>query len=843
MKPRRTLQRVSGGLLALVTLLLCADSLFLATTSDIGEKVVLAVRIHLALGAAMLLVLPVFVASHVLVHRQHSNRRARNVGFVVATFAAVGALAGAVLWWLGKSSALWGVTLLHEIAFVSALGAYLAHRLRARVTPALGGEKLGAVTALGLAMLVGLLRLGSLPGPSQARAELVTGLSQARTVDGHVLDAEMLTDSDYCATCHGEIAERWKSSVHRVSSLNDPFYAATLGLAQQHRTPEDLVFCGGCHDVALVFSGRMAEAHPRPGEPLTDVGIPCLGCHAVVETPGVLGNASYVLADPEHYPYYGSEDESEVEENARLIRSKPGKHLASFGPPHLRTAEACVGCHKAHIPPELNEHRWVAGPNDYDAWFDSRAGANSARTFYEPTGPKRCAGCHMPEIPSDDPAARDGLVADHAFPGANTALPVVRQDQDWLARSEAFLQDVVKVDVGAVRVGGPRPRTILAPGQEVAVAPGAPLTIDVVVTNTGSGHMFPGGIADMREVWLELTLEDADGVQLVSGWLDEEGHLDPSAHRWESVLVNRDGEVLERHEVEQLYVVLYERRIALGASDVAQITLDAPSKPSTLTARILHRKFRREYVQFALGEDARRMPVTEMARTSLRFGTQESIDKEPGERLRNLGIAHLLRGNTVEAREASAAAAPQLPDAHGPHHDLARAALADGDLDRAEEHVRDADAISPGHPTGAWLLGTIRFGQGRHMEAIAAFDRALERYPRDREVLAAKGRALFKLEKEEEAAAVLEEVLRIDPEHLGAHAILTRIRAEQGDMEATKRHEAAWERHRSYSNDRAVTEAARQSDPDIDRRANQQYILPLEPPAVGWEPALPAHAL
>ena len=833
----RRLQKVSGGGLIGVVVLLLANSAFLGT-ADASGVVARMVQAHLLLGLALLLVLPVFVASHVLMHRGHANQRARSVGRFVAGLAGVGAAAGVALWALEKQSALRWLVLLHEGAFVAALAAYVLHRVRAVVTPALTGERVAVVVA-------GLLVAGTwfMQGTEDSEGDrqvvdFVAGLSEAATIDGHTLRPEDLTDVDYCAQCHEEIASRWESSAHKNGSLNDPFYAATLDLAQAHRTPEELAFCGACHDPALLLTGRMVE-HPVPSDPDADAGITCLLCHNIAAEPGRLGNGSYVVQAPDHYPYYGSADEAEQNQNSKLIRSKPEKHKASFGPAYLHGSELCLSCHKAHIPPELNRHRWMRGQNDYDPWFDSGAGGHSARTFFPPKNPQlRCQDCHMPRIESEDPAAKGGTVPDHAFPGANTALPVVLGDSEWAERNASFLEGVLTADIGALSTPAGQ---ILAPGALVSVPSGQPLTMDVVVRNVGSGHLFPGGVADLREAWLEVTVHAGDSVLAASGLVDAGGRLDPFAYRWNTVLLDRDGKHLEVHEVEDTYVVLSSRRIMLGASDVVRVSLVAPQTEARITARVMHRKFSREYVEFALGSDAPAMPAHVLAEASVnvRPGAweAEAPPASAGDRLRNLGIGRLLRGETRAAREASLAAAERLPDNPGPLLDLARIALADGDVSEAETFVRKADAVQPGHPTGAWLLGRIRAGQGKHDRAIAAYDVALARFPRDRQVMALRAESLFQMEREEEAASVMEAVLDIDPEHLGAHALLARIRASQGAAKAAARHQQAWERYRPRSEDRAAIAIARKRSPALDQRANQQWVVPLTPPESTSTPA------
>jgi tetratricopeptide (TPR) repeat protein len=842
--PKR-LQRAGGILLAVVVVLLLADSAFLAMAATPDGLVAPMLNLHLWLGLALCVALPVFVASHFVLHRRHRNGRARRIGLVTAALAGLGCAIGLGLW-LGSAGAGARPELVfgHELAFVVALVAYVVHRLWAKVTPALKVEWIGVGAAL--VILGGLWtaqRWGSaVADPGPARAAYGPGLSQAQTVDGHMLGPAELANPEYCAECHAEIAERWAASAHHFSSLNDPFYAATLAVSQAHRSPDQIKFCGGCHDPLLLLTGRM-DSHPRPGDPGADEGITCLACHAIVEAPGLIGNGSYVVAAPEHYPGFTSEDPAERALANRLLRSKPAKHVASFGPAHIREPRLCLACHKAHIPPQLNAHRWVRGQNEWDPWFDSGAGGHSARTFYPPKAEQvRCQDCHMPKIPADDPAAEDGKVADHAFLGANTALPAVLGDREWLARAEAFVADgVVSVDVGAVELGG---RRQLAPAGVVALPEGEAVTVDVVVRNTGSGHLFPGGIADLREVWLELSLVGDDGeVLAASGWLGPNGELDPNAHRWNATLLDAEGEPLAVHEVEETYVVLSARRIMLGAADVVRVSFEAPAQRSRLELRVLHRKFPRDYVEFALGEDAPRMPITVMAKTELELepGVFEprpaAASVEAGARLRALGIAYLLRGDTALARVAVEAAAERRPEDPGPQLDLARASLADGALAEAEAHVRAADALAPGHPTAAWLLARIRASRGEHEGAIAALDLALAEFPRDRELLVMKGESLFRLERDVEAAEVLAEVLAIDPEHLGAHALLTRIHAERGDEEVAARHLEAWDRVRPRSDDEVVTERARREHPELDRRANRHYVLPLAPVPVGWERA------
>lgn len=844
MKPTRlrSIQRAVGWLLAGVVVLLVANSAFLVTNHALAGLVAPMQAAHVWLGWLLSVLLVPFVGSHVWLHRRHRNAPARTVGVAVASLAAGGCIVGGVLGSMNGGPGARGLRLLHEGAFAVAMATYLLHRLRARVTPALRGEW---IAALAVVVLVGGTWALQVWLPTevdtQPRPTFEPGLSNARLRDGHQLSPKDLADPGYCAECHPSVAARWTSSAHRHSSLTNPFYRATLELGQAHRSAEQMKFCGGCHDPQLLLTGRM-DTHPTPDTPGADEGITCLACHAIEAIDSRVGNASYRIAPVEHYPGFGTQDADARALGARLIRTKPEQHRRSMAPEHLRRADACLPCHKAHVPAALNETRWLAGQNDYDPWFDSGAGGQSARTFFPPAPePKRCQDCHMPRIESDDPAARGGTVADHAFPGANTALPTALGDAAWAKRSAEFLREVLTVDIGAVEVAQTR---VLTPSSAVAVPAGSAATVDVVVRNVGAGHLFPGGIADLREVWLEATLTSDDGeTLLVSGWVDPDGNVDPNAHRWNTVLLTPEGDLVTLHDVERASVVLTTRRIMLGASDVVRLELTGPAQPATLTARVLHRKFPQRYVDFVLGEDAPAMPVVVMGEASMSFVPGEPKaavpSRDAGPRLRNLGIGHLLRGDTALAREAATAAAARMPDDPGPPMDLARAALADGALEDALAHIRAADRIEPGHPTAAWLLARVRFAQGDHPAAADALAVAREAFPRDRELLAMEANILFKLERDDQAAERLETLLKIDPEHLTAHALLTRIRAAQGDEEAAATHEQAWNRVRPASADQTATERARREHPALDRRANQQYVLPLSTPTPGTRQAAP----
>ncbi len=84
----------------------------------------------------------------------------------------------------------------------------------------------------------------------------------------------------------------------------------------------------------------------------------------------------------------------------------------------------------------VNGYRWFRGFNDYDNWQASGVSGEGARSFYYPPKPQKCADCHMPLVPSNDPAAKNGMVKLAPLPGRQYRAPL-RQRRRGAAEDDA----------------------------------------------------------------------------------------------------------------------------------------------------------------------------------------------------------------------------------------------------------------------------------------------------------------------------------------------------------------------------------------------------------------------
>lgn len=66
--------------------------------------------------------------------------------------------------------------------------------------------------------------------------------------------------------------------------------------------------------------------------------------------------------------------------------------------------------------------------------------------------------------------------------------------------------------------------------------------VNVGVKNVGAGHHLPTGVADFRELWLDITIKDANQkIVFSSGKLKEDGNLSEDARTFMKVFGDKDG--------------------------------------------------------------------------------------------------------------------------------------------------------------------------------------------------------------------------------------------------------------------------------------------------------------
>ena len=390
--------------------------------------------------------------------------------------------------------------------------------------------------------------------------------SSAETNVGGLVPSNFFMKSRDCARCHKEIYDQWNSSAHHFSSFNNQWYRKSIEYMQDVVGTKPSRWCAGCHDHAVLFDGKFDKPiREQIDTPESQAGLACTSCHSIVHVKSTMGQGDFTIEYPPLHDLAVSENPLLRAGHDYLLRLDPGPHsrtfLKSF---HTdQTPEFCSSCHKVHLDVPVNKYRWIRGFNEYDNWQASGVSGQGARSFYYPPKPQMCADCHMPLVPSNDPAARDGKIHSHRFPGANTALPFVNGDKDQLEITQAFLKSgAVTIDVfGLVRGGEgeassakaagaaePRLSSTFAQGEEsmsfgtsraavqsasevtgpldkvdAALRRGESARLEVVVRTRKVGHFFPGGTVDAFDVWVELEVTDSNGRKVFHSGYTEDG--------------------------------------------------------------------------------------------------------------------------------------------------------------------------------------------------------------------------------------------------------------------------------------------------------------------------------
>ncbi len=699
---------------------------------------------------------------------------------------------------------------------------------------------------------------------------------------------ERLMTDKVCAECHGDIAKQAGQSMHRLSSFNNPAYRVSVEETREVVLKRDgslgaSAFCAACHDPVPLFSGRFLSTAFDPDRDATaHAGITCVTCHAITHVNSTRGNGDYTLADPANYPFDGARHALLAYLNRQLIKAKPELHKKTFLKPLHRSAEFCSTCHKVHLPKELNHYKWLRGQNHYDSYLLSGVSGHRVDSFYYP--PKavpNCSQCHMPPVPSEDPAARDfdgkgrRSVHHHGFLTANTAVPqLLGLPESVNAEKVRFLTGVTRVDLFGIKADGSIEGELHAPlrPELPSLEPGKRYLLETVIRTLKVGHPLTQGTADSNELWLEVTVRDSERLIAHSGAIDPRGDVDRSAYFANAYVLDKHGNRIARRNVQDIFVPLYDHQVPPGAASVVHYALAVPQDargPLVIEARLNYRKFDADYYRFLRGDPAARndFPVVILAsdRVELPVGggaaAQTSTVAE-WERWNDYGIGLLRQGdsgsNKGELRQAEAAflQVERLGRGDGPLN-LARVYYKEGRLADASAALKRAAASDPPAPpwTVAWFTALVDKQRGNLDAAIETFEaiadtrfaNARERgfdFSYDTNLLNELGRTLYERSRQSRGAAGrderkafltrartwLDRVLEIDAENAAAHYNLSLVHAELGDKEAAARHR---ERHETYRpDDQAVARAVtlhRSRNPVADHAASPIAIYELKP--------------
>lgn len=656
-----------------------------------------------------------------------------------------------------------------------------------------------------------------------------------------------------CQRCHMDIVQQWSSSAHRFSSFNNPFYRKSVELTRESISKEASQFCGGCHDPAIMLSGNMVK-DIDPLTPESQAGLTCLGCHAIDKVHGVVGNGNYNIHDKTESPYIFDQAKSGLglEVHDYVLKAKPTVHKQRNMKDFFQESEFCLGCHKVNLDKPVNGYRWLRGQNEYDSWHNSGVAHNQPKTWYEPPTVRQCQDCHMPleDAVLGDVAADNGKVRSHRFLGLNTALPAIRGDHETVRKAEQQLRDNrLRLEIFAVRREDGS-SIMSARDHKVVVKPGELIQVDVVVRNLNVGHTFPGGTNDSNEGWIDFNVTSDGGKVFHSGWVGEDRHVDPSAHFYKAVLVDKHGERIAKRNAQDIYAPVYANVIAPSTSDIARyrfrVPEDAEGANMKIDARLMWRKFNREFTEFVFeGQEIPNLPITEIEIDSIVLHVSSSEETQPVQplpkddkrwvRYNDYGIGSALDKDTKTASVAFKKVAELKPDQMDGYLNQARALISEGVLDKAEKMLRIASEKAPDEARLAFFWGSLLEKKGRLQESVDAYRRTLQSYPESRDTWVRLGRVYWLKGSYQDSIDAYAKVLEIDPEHALAfhqtHLAYKALAANTRDADQkveyialADKYKQGFDKYKIDENAAAVTHRYRERHPH-DNRMSQTIVI------------------
>jgi DNA-binding beta-propeller fold protein YncE len=368
---------------------------------------------------------------------------------------------------------------------------------------------------------------------------------------------------------------------------------ADASVSPQYSTQADAAWCGTCHKEQYDAWRKSAHSHAAEDPFVSfsanleqsrggDTSIRhCFGCH---DPNGLrLGNPS--LTKGQGVTCTSCHDvRSLIQAGGNAdVRSKPRdwsqdhKEAASAQLPLLRTPEFCAGCHQSFVPGNgllfidtLSE--WKASPY--------------------PSKGIVCQTCHLPKL--DDGAH------DHSFPGGNVTLATIFSDDAMRTALETNLKSAAGITAKKDASG----------------------VVTVTVQASGVGHLLPTGVADVRELWIEVVGLDGSGAALarVGAPASDTGLIDDSGPRLGLDLADVDGKILRLHELGLAVAIPFDRRAA--PVQKTPLTIDASSVISasgvvTVQAELHYRNVRPPFYRAATGDATGLPPDVVIAQTNV----------------------------------------------------------------------------------------------------------------------------------------------------------------------------------------------------------------------------------
>jgi len=839
---------------------------------------------HLVLGLIMIIPVIIYGIVHIGNTKNRRNKRAIKAGYALFFFSILLLLSGLLLTRglpvleIKNAQARQIIYWLHVVLPLMAIWLFIMHRLAGPKLSWMPSKITIFVTIIVMALMVWLQQdTFNRETLKQDRMNPLFAPSLAQTSTNKHIKAKDLDNNEYCQNCHQDVHEGWMNSVHKVSSFNNQSYSFAVNNARDFLDKRDghhneARFCAVCHDPVIMFSGEFDKDIDFTDTEIGQAGITCTSCHAISQINSVKGNGAYTITIPEQYPFTHSKLPFLQWVNQTLVKAKPDFHKKSYLKPLHKKAEFCSVCHKVSIPESFNGYKWLRGQDHYDSFFLSGVSGHAVASFYYPPKAKdKCADCHMPMQDSNDfgaitePVSGKTQVHSHYFESANSGIRYLNKlKADPI---NAMLKGALTIDIFGIKQEADITAKLIAPLNEenIQISAGQSYLIESVIKTVKLGHAFTQGTGDSNQIWVELSVFHNGELIAISGGIDDSGVVDSWSYFVNVYVLDKDGNRIDRRNVENIFTALYNHSIPPGAGAVVHYALDVPEGLSgkiTVEAKLFYRKF--DTIYYRLFTDDKNkfndLPIVTLASDVQSFSIiADAQTNMPAmgdwKRWNDYGIG-LLRSKAFKQAEEAFIQVVGLGRAEG-WINLTRTYIQQGRLELAQEALNKAAAIKDFRYTWqlAYFAGIIDLQNGFIEKALDNFSRVYMTefenaqkanfdFSKDYKFVTMYAQTVFQRSKmvqgdvqrtyQNKALKLFKQVLDLNPEWADAHFGLFQLYAAMaGDenLAQAKTHKTLHQKYKADDNAHdTVIAKARSKNKAADHAANAIAIYELDKP-------------
>ncbi len=617
----------------------------------------------------------------------------------------------------------------------------------------------------------------------------------AAVTDNRFLPSAAFPTAAYCEHCHQAAYHEWRQSLHG-NSFRSPFYRTSVNTLIRTKGISYARHCDSCHNPIAVVSGAMTPG-AQGDRSFDQDGVTCMVCHSIQSAGSKLGNGSYVLGVPAVMVDASGKPIPGIVPDAEIL-AHVDRHAKAVMKDFYKSSVFCSACHKANLPPMLNNYKWIRAFTTYDEWQESKFSKETPLTYYT-ADYADCQDCHMmrERITRPDYGAYQGMLASHRWLAGNSALPFFYGYNEQLRKTIAFLRSgkFLNIDIFALRMGATEMPAIAPLGSvPFTLKAGSEVEAYVVIQNKGTGHSLLPEVRDLYEAWVHIAVKDGTGaVVYESGFLKPDGSVDERAHIFNNRPVDTTGNFVDNHKVWTIHSVAYDNTIQSGSSDLVRYRFFIPANvrgPLTIAASVEYRHLRQSYLKNVFGTKHPAYPIVQLVSRTRTLNIGRNLPTPPlkGDnpdwmRWNNAGIGYLDELQYAYAMDAFEHVVKLRPTYKDGYVNIGLTYIAWEKYSQARAPLEKALSMSPGDARTLYYLAEVERREQNTSAEIVDLEKVLAQYPECREARRQLGVSYYQLGRTDEAIKQFQALQAIDPDDLAAHYNLSILYYRKGMRE------------------------------------------------------------